>query len=84
MDFNDILSLAKTENVIIAGGTSTYKDFLPFVDTVIRTIIAQDYKGNVLTPDFHITDEMSFERIPVHHEDEPAYIVEYITLKESD
>lgn len=80
MDFNDILNLAKTEDVFVAGGAATYKDFFPFVDAVIRTVIAQDYDGNVLAPDFHITDEMSVERIPVQNEGEPAYVVEYITL----
>lgn len=80
MDFNAILNLAKTEDVFVAGGASTYKDFLPFVDAVIRTVILKDYEGDVLAPDFHITDEMTVERIPVQNDDEPAYIVEYITL----
>ena len=80
MDVNAILNLAKTEDVFIAGGKSTYEDFLPFVDAVIRTVIAQDYEGDVLAPDFHITDEMTVERIPVQNEDEPSYVVEYITL----
>lgn len=80
MDFNAILNLAKTEDVFVVGGASTYKDFLPFVDAVIRTVILKDYEGDVLAPDFHITDEMTVERIPVQNDDEPAYIVEYITL----
>lgn len=84
MDFDDIIELAKTEDVFIAGGASTYKDFLPFVDAVIRTVIAQDYEGDVLAPEFHITDEMTVERIPVQNEGEPAYVIEYIKLKESN
>lgn len=63
-----------------AGGKSTYEDFLPFVDAVIRTVIAQDYEGDVPAPNFDITDEMTVERIPVQNDDEPAYVVEYITL----
>ena len=80
MDFNAILNLAKTEDVFIAGGAATYKDFLPFVDAVIRTVILKDYEGDVLAPDVHITDEMTVERIPVQNDDEPAYVVEYIAL----
>lgn len=80
MDVNAILNLAKTEDVFIAGGKSTYEDFLPFVDAVIRTVILKDYEGDVLAPDFHITDEMTVERIPVQNDDEPAYVVEYIAL----
>lgn len=80
MDFDDIIELAKTEDVFVAGGKSTYEDFLPFVDAVIRTVILKDYEGDVLAPDFHITDEMSVERIPVQNEGEPAYVVEYIAL----
>ena len=74
MNFDDIMNLVKTEDVIIAGGASTYKDFLPFVDAVIRTIIAQDYEGNVPAPEFEITDEMTIEQIPVQNDGEPAYI----------
>lgn len=80
MNFVDILDLAKTEDVFVAGGAATYKDFLPFVDAVIRTIILKDYEGDLLAPDFHITNEMTVERIPVQNEGEPAYVVEYITL----
>ena len=80
MNFGDILNLAKTEDVFIAGGAATYKDFLPFVDAVIRTVIAQDYDGNIPAPEFHITDEMTVERIPVQNDGEPAYVVEYIAL----
>lgn len=80
MDFNDIIDLAKTEDVIIAGGAGTYKDFLPFVDAVIRTVILQDYEGDVPAPEFEITDTMTVERIPVQNDGEPAYIVEYIAL----
>lgn len=80
MDFNDIIDLAKTEDVFVAGGAATYKDFLPFVDAVIRTIILQDYVGDVLAPNFEISNEMTVERIPVQNEGEPAYIVEYIAL----
>ena len=83
MDFNDIIDLAKTEDIFIAGGKSTYEDFLPFVDAVIRTVILKDYEGDVLAPKFEITDEMTVERIPVQNEGEPAYVVEYIALKES-
>lgn len=84
MDFNDILNLAKTEDVFIAGGAATYKDFLPFVDAVIRTVILKDYEGDVPAPEFEITDTMRVERIPVQNEGEPAYIIEYIKLKESN
>ena len=80
MNFDAILNLAKTEDVFVAGGASTYKDFLPFIDAVIHTVILKDYEGDVLAPDFHITDEMTVERIPVQNEGEPAYVVEYIAL----
>lgn len=65
MNFGDILDLAKTEDVFVAGGAATYKDFLPFVEAVIRTVILKDYKGDVPAPKFEITDEMTVERIPV-------------------
>ena len=84
MNMCDILNLAKTEDVFIAGGKSTYEDFLPFIDAVIRTVIDQDYEGNIPAPEFEITDTMRVERIPVQNEGEPAYIIEYIKLKESN
>lgn len=84
MNMCDILNLAKTEDVFIAGGKSTYEDFLPFIDAVIRTVIDQDYEGDIPAPEFEITDTMRVERIPVQNEGEPAYIIEYIKLKESN
>lgn len=80
MNFDDILNLAKTEDVFVAGGAAAYEDFLPFVDAVIRTVIDQDYDGDIPAPKFEITDEMTVERIPVQNDDEPAYVVEYIAL----
>lgn len=80
LNFNYIIDLTKTEDVFIAGGASTYKDFLPFVDAVIRTIIHQNYDGDIPAPQFTITDEMTVERIPVQNDNEPPYTVEYITL----
>ena len=84
MNMCDILNLAKTEDVFITGGKSTYEDFLPFIDAVIRTVIDQDYEGDIPAPEFEITDTMRVERIPVQNEGEPAYIIEYIKLKESN
>lgn len=80
MDMCDILNLAKTKDVFIAGGAKTYKDFLPYVNAVIRTVIHQDYDGDTPAPQFTITDEMTVERIPVQNDNEPPYTVEYITL----
>ena len=80
MNMCDILNLAKTEDVFVAGGASTYKDFLPYVNTVIRTIISKNYKDNVSAPEFTITDKMTIERIPVQNDGKPAYVVEYIAL----
>lgn len=80
MNMCDILNLAKTEDVFVAGGAATYKDFLPFIDAVIRTIILQDYEGDVLAPNFEITENMTVERIPVQNDGEPPYTVEYIAL----
>ena len=76
MDFNAIIELAKTEDVIIAGGASTYKDFSTYVDAVIRTVISKDYKGDVLAPNFEISNEMTIEQTPVQNDGEPAYIIE--------
>lgn len=76
----EVLELAKTKDVFIAGGAKTYKDFLPYVDAIIRTVIHQDYDGDIPAPQFTITDEMTVERIPVQNDNEPPYTVEYITL----
>jgi len=67
----------------VAGGASTYKDLSTYVDAVIHTVISKDYKGDVLAPNFKISDEITIERIPVQNDGELTYIVEHIKLKES-
>ncbi len=68
-----IIELAKTEDVIVRVARPPM-NFLPFIDAVIQ----DNYQLKITTcprAEFHITDEMTVRRIPVH-----SGIVEYITL----
>lgn len=48
----EALALAgSAQEVIVAGGTEVYAQFLPMADEIIRSIIHDDYEGNVYFPE---------------------------------
>ncbi|BDU67434.1 MAG: dihydrofolate reductase [Candidatus Tyloplasma litorale] len=55
-DFNEIVKTYKNnknQDVIIAGGATIYKLFLPYVDEMIISKIKKTYKGNVYFPNWN-------------------------------
>lgn len=48
----EILELAKTQEVFIAGGKATYDAFLLYADKIIRTIVEENYQGDTYAPHF--------------------------------
>lgn len=45
---DDALALIKTlnSNVFVCGGKSIYKQFMPYIDTIIKTVITDAYLGD--------------------------------------
>lgn len=47
---NDILKLASSEEICIIGGGAVYKEFLPYVDTLLITFIDGAFDGDTYFP----------------------------------
>ena len=52
LNYDEILKLSKTTDVVIAGGKQTYETFLPVTDKVIRTVIHESFDGDTFAPKF--------------------------------
>ncbi len=54
-DLNDIINRYhnKEEEIIIAGGATIYKLFLPYVDEIILSEVKGDFEGDVYFPEWN-------------------------------
>jgi dihydrofolate reductase len=48
----EILDYYKDEEVVIIGGAEIYKQFLPYVDTLIITHVWEDFEADTFFPEF--------------------------------
>lgn len=63
-DMNEILNKYQNnqeEEIIIAGGTTIYKLFLPYVDEIILSEVKGDYQGDVFFPEWNQNDFIQFD-----------------------
>jgi dihydrofolate reductase len=51
-----ILTLAKSEEVMIIGGASLYKQFLPYADQLLLTVIDHSFVGDTYFPQWNRND----------------------------
>lgn len=74
---NEALALIKTlhSNVFVCGGKSIYNQFMPYVDTIIKTVITDTYLGDTyIDPlDTSIWEEIHCSKYT--HRQEPPIIV---------
>lgn len=47
----DVLAIAKKQDVFIAGGAQLYEQFLPFAERIYLTIIHEDMAGDTFFPE---------------------------------
>ncbi|MDO8663439.1 MAG: dihydrofolate reductase [Candidatus Wildermuthbacteria bacterium] len=59
----EALSLAKdAKEVMICGGSSVYRQFLPLADRMYLTMVEGDYQGDAFFPEFDWSDWQEVER----------------------
>ncbi len=71
----------KAEEVMIAGGASIYKQFLPLADYLYLTIIDHDFEGDVYFPDFDYNEWEEIERIENKVSENNPYKHTFLKLK---
>ena len=52
----EVLELAKKQQVMIAGGSHVYKEFLPYADVLIKTEIKKTFEGDTYFPEVEWKD----------------------------
>ena len=69
------------EEVMICGGVSIYKQFLPLADRMYLTRIKNDFEGDAFFPEFDWEDWKEVERIEHPAGDGNPYKYSFITLE---
>ncbi|MBI1866183.1 MAG: dihydrofolate reductase [Candidatus Staskawiczbacteria bacterium] len=69
---NESLEMIKNEDeVMVCGGASVYKQFLPLANKLYLTYIHHNFEGDTFFPEFDISDWKEISRID-HEPDDPS------------
>lgn len=71
----------KGEEVMICGGVSVYKQFLPLADRMYLTLIDGDFEGDAFFPEFDWNDWQEIEKIENQSDKNNPYKYTFITLQ---
>lgn len=77
-------ALEKAKNfkeVMICGGVSIYKQFLPLADKIYLTLIEGDFEGDAYFPEFDWNDWKEIEHINNEPDRENPYKYTFLTLE---
>jgi dihydrofolate reductase len=69
------------KEVMIAGGASVYKQFLPLADRLYLTLIDADFEGDAYFPEFNWGDWEIIEKIENQPDKENPYKYTFLTLQ---
>jgi len=71
----------KGEEVMICGGVSVYKQFLPLADRMYLTLIEGDFDGDAFFPEFDQNDWKETERTDNNSDKDNPYSYSFVTLQ---
>lgn len=78
----EALRLAENkEEVMIIGGVSIYKQFLPLASRLYLTLIEGDFEGDAFFPEFHYSDWNEIERVKNDPDKDNQYPYAFLTLE---
>ncbi len=79
---DEVLEMTKDEpEVMICGGASVYKQFLPFADRLYLTFIHQDFEGDTYFPEFDINEWKEIKRIDCEPDEKNPYSYSFVVLE---
>ncbi len=70
-----------TEEVMICGGVSVYKQFLPLTDRIYLTLIRGDFEGDAYFPEFDYNNWNEVERLDNSPDAQNPYPYSFIILE---
>lgn len=68
------------EELMICGGASVYKQFLPLATKMYLTLIHQAFQGNVFFPEYNKEEWQEVERIDNEADDDNPYPYSFVVL----
>lgn len=71
----------RTKEVMICGGASIYKQYLPRADRMYLTTIEGDFEGDAFFPEFNIEEWEEKERISYEADKNNPYRYSFLTLE---
>ena len=71
----------KNKEVMICGGASIYKQYLPRADRMYLTIIESDFEGDAFFPEFNAEEWKEKERITCSADENNPYKYSFLTLE---
>jgi dihydrofolate reductase len=74
-------TLKHEKEIMIAGGASVYKQFLPLVNKMYLTLIDANFEGDAYFPEFNWEDWEVIERIENQSDKENPYKYTFLTLQ---
>jgi len=77
----EIVREKRDEEVMVAGGVSVYKQFLPIADRMYLTLIEGDFEGDAFFPEFDWANWQEIERIENEPNKENPYKYTFLTLE---
>ena len=76
------LELAKNEDeVMICGGASVYKQFLPLADRLYLTFIHHSFEGDTFFPEFNVADFNEISRQDFLPDEKNKYAYSFVVLE---
>src|SRR3989344_2366319 len=78
----EALEMTKNEDeVMICGGASVYRQFLPLVDRLYLTYIHQNFEGDTLFPEFNINEWKEISREDHEPDEKNKYSYSFVVLE---
>ena len=78
----EVLEIAKDfKEVMICGGASVYKQFLPLAQRLYLTFIHQDFEGDTYFPEFNINEWKEVKRIDCEPDEKNPYSYLFVVLE---
>jgi dihydrofolate reductase len=79
---DEVLEMLKDEpEVMICGGASVYKQFLPLAQRLYLTFIHQDFEGDTYFPEFNINEWKEVKRIDCEPDEKNPYSYSFVVLE---
>jgi len=73
--------VGEDEEVMIAGGASVYKQFLPLANRLYLTFIHHDFEGDTRFPEFDINEWKKVKRIDNEPDDKNPYSYSFVIFE---